>query len=94
MSEEETKTEETTTAEETLVETVPEPETKPIAEQDNTKPELKPTDVGDKASDISGSIGTGKQVFSGMCRLCGARIASGVVNTDGKIHCPTCKGDF
>ena len=91
MSEEGTSTlEETTTeeapAEEAPAEVVPEP----VVE---TAPEPSTAD-DDKSSEISGSIGTGKKVFSGMCKLCGARIASGPVNTEGKVHCLTCKGDF
>ncbi len=90
---EENKTEETTTMEETTTEAAtaevaPEPES--VVE---TTQEPAP-DVGDKFDQVSGSIGTGKQVFSGACKLCGARIASGIVGKDGKVHCPTCKGDF
>ena len=96
MSKENTTVEETSATEETtteaaIEEVAPEPEPTP-----DPTPEIKvdPASADDKSSDISGSIGTGKQVFSGACRICGARIASGVVNTEGKVNCPTCKGDF
>ena len=93
MSEDNTTTEETTTESvtteaETPVEVEATPE--PVVE---IAPESAP-DVGDKFDEVSGSIGTGKKVFSGMCKLCGARIASGVVGIDGKVHCMSCKGDF
>ncbi len=90
MSEKDT-TEETITTEETTTEAATaEVAPEPVVE---TAPEPAP-DVGDKFDEVSGSTGTGKQVFSGACKICGARIASGVVGTDGKVHCMTCKGDF
>ncbi len=94
MSEENTTAEETTTTEggstetETTVEVEATPE--PVVE---TAPTPKP-DVGDKFDQVSGSTGTGKQVFSGMCKLCSARIASGVLDKEGKVRCPTCNGTF
>ena len=100
MSEENTSAEETTTTEETSAE---EPKEEAPAEAapkeevvEEKAPEIKtdPATASDKSSEVSGSIGTGKQVFSGACKLCGARIASGAVDKDGKVHCPTCKGDF
>lgn len=44
-------------------------------------------------SHVSVSVGTGKTVFNGFCKLCGARIAN-AVQDNGKFTCPTCKGDF
>ena len=90
MSEEETSTVEETTTEEAPVEEAPaEVVPEPVVET-----ALEPSTADDKSSEISGSIGTGKQVFSGACKLCGARVASGPVNKEGKVHCLTCKGDF
>ncbi len=88
---EETTTEGGTTEEETPVETAPKEE---VVEEKAPEIKTDPATASDKSSEVSGSIGTGKQVFSGACKLCGARIASGAVDKDGKVHCPTCKGDF
>ncbi len=100
MSEENTSAEETTTTEETSAEEPKEEapaEAAPkeeVVEEKAQEIKTDPATASDKSSEVSGSIGTGKQVFSGACKLCGARIASGAVGKDGKVHCPTCKGDF
>lgn len=79
----EEKTEETTTeeapAEEPVVEAEPEP-----------TPEPKSTG----SAELTGSIATGKQVYSGACKLCGARMTSTVADTEGKVRCATCNGTF
>ena len=94
MSEDNTTTEETITTEESTATEEAPIEVEPKAEVAEEKPSEPAPDVGDKFDEVSGSVGTGKQVFSGACKLCGARIASGVVNKDGKVHCMTCNGDF
>lgn len=95
MSEEKTNIVEETITDEVPVEEKSAETTSEVAETEEKPSESvkEKVDVIDKASEISGSVGTGKQVFSGMCKLCNARIASGEVK-DGKVHCMTCKGDF
>ena len=42
----------------------------------------------------SRSIGTGRIVYNGSCKLCGKRIANALISTDGKVNCLSCKGSF
>ena len=63
------------------------------SETESVDVSVDPSTSSDKAANISHSIGTGYEVYSGPCKFCGSRVASGIVK-EGKVNCPTCKRDF